>query len=299
MAYLLFIDESGQDRVHSPYEVLAGVSVEDSRIWPLIRALQDAEEACFGCRIRPSEMELKAKKLLKRKTFKIAAQDTFELSETDRAMHARAALEEGRKGRDARHSHVQLVSLCRAKLAYCERVFEICAQHQVRTFASIVDRDAPRTRGSGLRKDYSYLFERFYVFLDNTSRHDHGLIVFDELEHIQSHILIEQMSEYFKKTQKGRLSAGRILPEPLFVHSDMTTLIRVADLLAYIVAWGVRLRNMDRPRREELSALADMVLALRFKTILRTPVGDRPHWSFKVIDDLRYADEKLGVDPST
>ena len=43
----------------------------------------------------------------------------------------------------------------------------------------------------------------------------------------------------------------------------------------------------------ELNALADMVLALRFKTILRTPVGDHPHWSFKFIDDLRYADEKL------
>ena len=29
MAFFLFIDESGQDRRNSPYEVLAGVAVED------------------------------------------------------------------------------------------------------------------------------------------------------------------------------------------------------------------------------------------------------------------------------
>lgn len=29
MSYLLFIDESGQDRRDSPYEVLAGISLED------------------------------------------------------------------------------------------------------------------------------------------------------------------------------------------------------------------------------------------------------------------------------
>jgi hypothetical protein len=29
MAFLLFLDESGHDLVHSPYQVLAGVAVED------------------------------------------------------------------------------------------------------------------------------------------------------------------------------------------------------------------------------------------------------------------------------
>jgi hypothetical protein len=31
MSWALFIDESGQDRRQSPYEVLAGVAVEDRR----------------------------------------------------------------------------------------------------------------------------------------------------------------------------------------------------------------------------------------------------------------------------
>ena len=43
MSWLLFIDESGQDQIHSPYEVLAGVAVNDSDLWPLIKELYDAQ----------------------------------------------------------------------------------------------------------------------------------------------------------------------------------------------------------------------------------------------------------------
>lgn len=39
MSWAFFIDESGQDRRASPYEVLAALAVEDRKIWPLIRQL--------------------------------------------------------------------------------------------------------------------------------------------------------------------------------------------------------------------------------------------------------------------
>ncbi|HEY3353003.1 MAG TPA: DUF3800 domain-containing protein [Polyangia bacterium] len=74
MSFILFIDESGHDLRESPYEVLAGVAVEDSRIWNLISALQDAEVHLFGGRITTADLELKGKKLLKRKTFRLAQQ---------------------------------------------------------------------------------------------------------------------------------------------------------------------------------------------------------------------------------
>ncbi|GAB6043939.1 hypothetical protein [Endothiovibrio diazotrophicus] len=68
MSYLLFLDESGHDLRESPYEVLAGVSIEDRGLWNFICAVQDAEEPFFGRRMSTGVLELKAKKLLKRKT---------------------------------------------------------------------------------------------------------------------------------------------------------------------------------------------------------------------------------------
>lgn len=67
MAYLLFLDESGHDLKDSPYEVLAGVAVEDRDLWNLICAVQQSEETHFGQRYADVEREMKAKRLLKRK----------------------------------------------------------------------------------------------------------------------------------------------------------------------------------------------------------------------------------------
>jgi hypothetical protein len=69
MAWFLFIDESGQDHKESPYEVLAGVSILDADLWDLIKELHGAEIAHFGRRYSDGERELKAKAILKRKTF--------------------------------------------------------------------------------------------------------------------------------------------------------------------------------------------------------------------------------------
>ena len=49
----------------------------------------------------------------------------------------------------------------------------------------------------GLRKDYAYLFERFFYFLEDNAAREQGIVVFDELEKSQSHLLIDQMHRYF------------------------------------------------------------------------------------------------------
>ena len=74
MSYLLFLDESGVDHRHSPYEVLAGVAIRDLSLWNLVCQIQEAEVDFFGQRLTPGTLELKAKKLLKRKTFRMASQ---------------------------------------------------------------------------------------------------------------------------------------------------------------------------------------------------------------------------------
>ncbi len=290
MAYFLFIDESGQDRRESPYEVLAGVAVKDQELWNLIQALRDAELRHFGVRYTADRGELKAKKLLKAKTFRLAAQ--MELIEPDeRRELAAACLANG-----AEAGRRQLTALAQAKLAYVEEALEICARFRCRAFASVSPADAPRSAGMDfLRKDYAYLFERYFYFLEDTDREALGLVVFDELERVQSHLLIEQMNHYFQATWKGRTRASQIIPEPFFVHSELTTGVQLADLVAYILSWGFRLPGMTEPARAELKGLVDRCCQLRHRAI-REKMGNPQFviWSFALINDLRAREEVGG-----
>jgi hypothetical protein len=287
MSFLLFIDESGQDRRHSPYEVLAGLAVEDRDLWNLITAIKQTELSCFGRRYAEQEHELKAKRILKTKVFRHAAQ-LPPIEPEDRRALAKECLDLGdQAGRE------QLTALAQAKIEFVKQVLQLCARFRCKAFASITSRNAPKPSGDFLRKDYAYLFERFFYFLEDAGPEALGLVVFDELERSQSHILVNQMARYFRDTQTGRMRSGHVIPEPFFVHSDLTTAIQIADLLAYIIAWGVRIGEMDEPSRTELAELADLVMALRYRTV--RDVGNSQSfvvWSFKVIGDLRPREER-------
>ncbi|WP_419650019.1 DUF3800 domain-containing protein, partial [Thiolapillus sp.] len=158
MSYMLFVDESGQDLRKSPYEVLAGIAIEDRDLWNLICRVQDAELEFFGRRVSDGLLELKGKKLLKHKTFRQAAQMDPMPVERRRDL-ARALLEDGASG-----TREQITALAQAKLAFVSHLLALCGQFRVKAFASIVDRDAPRPEGDFLRKDYAYLFERYFYF---------------------------------------------------------------------------------------------------------------------------------------
>jgi len=278
MSWLLFIDESGQDQRESPNEVLAGLAIEDTVLWNFIRMIQRAEIAYFGRRYSVAERELKGRKLVNKKVFRLAAQLPA-FSDTERTQLAGACLEAGGGA-----NRQQLTALAQAKLEFAKRVLEICEQFRCRSFAAITSRDAPRPPRDGfLRKDYAYLFQRFFYLLQDVGSGVLGLVVFDELDRSRSHILVNQMSEYFLRTGVGRERSLRIIPEPFFVHSDLTTAIQVVDLMAYISAWGVQIGRMRRPARLELQPLADLVLRLRYRGF-RT---DYAVWSFVYINDLR------------
>jgi hypothetical protein len=232
MAYFLFIDESGQDHKASPYEVLAGIAILDSDMWSLVTALHEAEIRAFGRRYSKGASELKGLKLLKKKVFQHAALNADLCGEEISAL-ARAALDNG-AGAGVR----ELKALAIAKMNYVADVFNICARFRCKAFASIVEADAQSPSSDGLRKDYAYLFERFYYFLEDRGGCEQGILVFDELEKSQSHVLIDQTHRYFKDSATGRLRSGLVIPEPFFVHSDLTTGIQIADLIAYIVSRG-------------------------------------------------------------
>ena len=282
MSYFLFVDESGQDQRESPYEVLAGVIVQDRDLWNLVCELTAIEAECFGCRYSDLGRELKGRELLKTKTFRLAAQAP-EMDPTERRVLAYEILQQGDGP-----TRERLTALGQAKLAYARLVLEACGRARCRVLASIVDRKAPRLGDDYLRKDYAFLFERFFYFLEDRGPETQGLVVFDELERSRSHLLIEQMSRYVTDTATGRSRSGNVIPEPFFVHSDLTTGIRMADLVAYLIVWSVRLGAMAAPAREELSELGDLVAGLRYTT--ERDIGGNPR--FKVfglnhITDLR------------
>ena len=290
MAYFLFIDESGQDHKASPYEVLAGVAVEDQDLWNLIVDIQEAEERHFMRRYSSNRAELKGKKLLKSKVFRQAAQ-LPPIPEEERRQLARRCLEQGRTAVKR-----EITALAQAKVAYVNEVFEICARFRCKAFASIVTKDAPVPPSSEyLRKDYAYLFQRFFYFLEEVTPSTSGVVVFDELERSRSHILVGQMDRYFKRTAKGRQMSGQIIPEPFFVHSDLTTGIQIADLVAYTISWGFRrIVGMTEPARIELEGIVDRMCLLRHRTLRQ--IGENPKfevWSFQLIKDLRTRDMKI------
>jgi hypothetical protein len=99
------------------------------------------------------------------------------------------------------------------------------------------------------------------------------------------------MEAYFLNTAKGRLRSRRIIPQPFFVHSDLTTMIQVADFIAYILAWGYRFsKKLSAPYRSELQPFAQQVRSLGYYTE-REYAGkpNSPIWSIQGVDLLPFS----------
>ena len=121
-----------------------------------------------------------------------------------------------------------------------------------------------------------------------------GLIVFDEIDKAQAKLLLGQMEEYFSRTHIGRTRSGRIVPEPFFVHSDLTTAVQLADIAAYCLNWGLRLNRMEEPTRPEIEEFAQMVFDLRYvgRTVDGRTNREWPLYGITYVDDLRPSMER-------
>ncbi len=233
--------------------------------------------------------ELKARKLLTRKVYRLANQ-LPQMLLAEQSQFAKSCLEEGETA-----GKKELTALAQAKINYVREALQVCQRYQCKAFACIVPQSSPRPQKGLLRKDYAYLFERFFYFLEDAGTTVSGLVVFDELDKSNSHILNSQMDRYFKETKKGRQFASQVIPEPFYVHSDLTTGIQLADLVAYIIAQAVRLKTMSEPTQIEMKDLADLVCDLRYLA-KRDIDGNTKNgiWSFTIISDLRPKNERIG-----
>jgi hypothetical protein len=210
------------------------------------------------------------------------AEANEKIPEDERMQLSKACIENG-----ANATKRHMAALSQAKLDYVRRLLEICAQFRVKIFSAITSGPVRETDDDAegmLRRDYVYIFERIYYYLEDRKSDEQGIIVFDELEKSKSHILISQLEKYFKRTSKGRQRSGLVIPEPFFVHSDLTTGIQIADLVAYIISWGLRLKGMKHPARPELAEFVELIKPLRYRTTRE--IGEIPEmeiWSITYI----------------
>ena len=93
------------------------------------------------------------------------------------------------------------------------------------------------------------------------------------------------MEAYFKKTEKGKLRANLIIPEPFFVHSDLTTGIKMADIIAYVISWALRFGDLDKPDRKELVNFTDLIKRMRYRTVRDTDDSENQEiWSIVAVE---------------
>lgn len=285
MAFFLFVDASGIESPSSPYEVVAGVTVEDRDLWNFVQAILDARVRHFGA--SAAGRPLRARRLLKRKVFRLARQ-LEPLPFEERRLLTRACLENGSAA-----GKREMTALAQSKLAYVGEVFEVCARFRCRLIASIVPNRIPRPPAGYLRKDYAYLFERFYYFLEDQKPQQQGMIACGGRASHQGDLLHDQMQRYFKATVRGRQRSSLVLPDPLAAGGDLGVGGEVAGLVAYITAWGFRTRELTEPARNELYDFKEQIRGLRYRAVRE--VGDSTNfviWGFTVVSDLRTREER-------
>ncbi|MBE7465960.1 MAG: DUF3800 domain-containing protein [Planctomycetes bacterium] len=253
MSWLLFMDESGHDHKHLPYEVRGGIALADEKLWPFVQAMKKLEVESFGDALHKYRSELKGSKLLDKDRFKWAAQDP-PLDDVARRKHALAFLNKGVEKRVP--ARTDFTAYGQACLHMARGIFELLESHDAKLFAVAIPRSVvkPATFEAEeyLRKDQTFLLERYFYLLEE--KKCPGLLVLDETDKQEDRQFVRRLERYFTLTQTGRYRAARIVPSPFFVSSDMSYPVQAADLCIYCVNWGYRLpqQGMNAVTRTEI-----------------------------------------------
>lgn len=257
MSVLLFLDESGHDHKNAPYEVRGGVAIDADRLWPFVRAMQSLEESCFGDYLHRFRKEIKGHKLLDKDRFKWANQGP-RMDDASRRLNCLSFLNKGVQKSPTAPAPIraEFTAYGQACLEMARGVFELLRNHGAKLFASVipcsVERPATSEADEYLRKDFVYLLERYFYYLEG--RNTTGLLVMDETEKTEDRRFVRRLERYFTFTQTGRYRTVRIVPSPFFVSSDMAYPVQAADVCIYCVNHAFRLpgRGMDGPVRTEI-----------------------------------------------
>lgn len=253
MSYLLFMDESGHDHRTTPYEVRGGIALHDTKMWPFIRAIRSLEESCFGDFLYRYKTEIKGSRLLDKDRFRWASQDSA-FDELARRKHCLAFL--NKSAQRIPLGRTEFTAFGQACLAMARGTFQLLREYEAVLFASVipcnVHKPATYEATEFLRKDHVFLLERFFYFLD--LKGEQGLLIMDETDKTGDRRFVARLQRYFMQTEKGRFRAGRVIPVPFFVASDMAYPVQVADVCVYCINFGFRLPSlgMTAPTRPEI-----------------------------------------------
>lgn len=258
MTYLLFLDESGHDHKNTPYEIRGGVALPLDVLWQFVLALRDCQREAFGAELatfppdsKGHAKEIKGKRLLDNDRFKWAQQESV-MPPTVRRNLSNQFLSHPA----GPHTREEFTAYGQACLHCVGRIFELLKTFGATVFAIATPQETPKPppeqNEDFLRRDYVYLLERYFYFLEEQNAQ--GLLIMDRAEDTMDRRLTRNMRNYFVNTVNGRERAQRILPTPFFVPSDITSLVQVADVVIYCINWGYRLpsRGMDKPTRPDI-----------------------------------------------
>ena len=248
--YLCYIDESGTSDIagNTSHFVLAGVSIP---IWHWRDA--DGEVMAIKRRYGLEDAEIHTAWLLRKylEQFRIDGFDT--LTRTQRSSEVRRArathllqLQKSNKHRAYRQTkknyahtdaYVHLTLQERtdfvAEIARC-----VSGWGFARLFAECIDKpyfDPARTRASVDEQAFEQLVSRLETYLQKTDdtqgQRNYGLIVHDNNETVErKHTLL--MRDFHRKGTLW-IDIERIIETPLFVDSQLTSMVQIADLCAY------------------------------------------------------------------
>lgn len=255
MSVLLFLDESGHDHKHAPYEVRGGIALDADRLWPFVRQMQDLEVSCFGDSLHRYRKEIKGHKLLDKDRFKWAAQSD-RMDDGSRRANAQSFLSKGTQKGPVKPTltRSEFTAYGQACLEMAHGVFQLLRSHQAKLFAAVVPCSVkkPSTPQADdfLRKDFVFLLERFFYYLE--LKNQTGLLVMDETEQTEDRRFVRRLERYFTHTHIGRYRTARIVPSPFFVASDMAYPVQAADVCIYCLNHAYRLPGMDGVVRTEI-----------------------------------------------
>ena len=256
MSYLLFMDESGHDHKSLPYEVRGGICLRDNAVGAFTDDMKRLELNCFGDHLHNYGSEIKAVKLLRKDRFKWADYER-KIPSSERRKLCRQFL-----AATARGSSPTRRGFCayrQASQAFVRLLFSSLRSFDAKVFGSMIPRGTgrpPTTANPELvRKDITFLFERFYYFLDE--KREMGMIVMDETDRTDDRRFMRKLERYFVAHERGREHASLIIPTPFFVGSDMSYPVQAADVVIHCIAQSYRAPRIgiDADVRADISSL--------------------------------------------
>ena len=264
MSYLLFMDESGHDHKSLPYEVRGGVCLRDNTVGAFTDDLKRLELNCFGDHLRNYGSEIKAVKLLRKDRFEWAGYEPRIPAQERRKLCRQFLATTARGNRPTRRG---FCAYGQASQAFVRLLFASLKDHEAKVFASMIPKGMGRRPQDSnpdlVRKDITFLFERFYYFLEE--RKEMGMIVMDETDRADDRRFMRKLERYFVAHERGREHASLIIPTPFFVGSDMSYPVQAADVVIHCIAQSYRVPKIGidaEPRAEVASLVGDRIKPL-------------------------------------